>query len=208
MKLYYAETLNPRKVCALARFLEAPLDYVRVDLAAGEQHRPWFLALNPNAKVPVLERDDGRTIWESDAILCHLALEAGSPLWPTDARQVEVLRWLHWSAEHFTRQAGQLYFQYLIRPRFGLGEPDAAASADALKQLRRHARILEAHLAGREWLLDDQLTIADFTLAAALPYAAEARIPLEEFDEIRRWHGQLDALPAWREPFPAVPAAA
>lgn len=57
MKLHYAETLNPRKACAVARHLEAPVEFVRVDLGKGEHTSPAFKALNPNAKVPVLEID-------------------------------------------------------------------------------------------------------------------------------------------------------
>lgn len=58
-KLYYCETLNPRKACAAARFLQADVDFVRVDLASGEQRSAEFLALNPNGKVPVLQDDAG-----------------------------------------------------------------------------------------------------------------------------------------------------
>ncbi|MBB3353706.1 glutathione S-transferase [Rhizobium sp. BK049] len=57
MKLYNCETLNPRKACAAARFLQADVEFVRVDLASGEQRTAEFLALNPNGKVPVLQEE-------------------------------------------------------------------------------------------------------------------------------------------------------
>lgn len=208
MKLYYAEVLNPRKACAVAKYLDAPVEYVRIDLATGEQQAPWFVAINPNAKVPVLEAED-KTIWEANAIMCHLARAAGSDLWPNDGeRQLEVIRWLSWNADHFSRHAGRLYFEHIIKPHFGIGEPDAAAVEEAQDQVRRFAAVLDAHLRGRRWLLGDTLTIADFAVAVALPYADEARIPIARFTEIERWHAQLDELPAWREPFPARQAAA
>jgi glutathione S-transferase len=94
MKLYYAETLNPRKVCAVAKYLNAPVEFVHVDLRTGEQRKPAFLSINPNGKVPVLE-DGDKLIWESNAIMGHLAHAAGSDLWPRDGRQIEVLRWLN-----------------------------------------------------------------------------------------------------------------
>ena len=94
MKLYYAETMNPRKACAVAKYLGSPVEYVRVDLSRGEHRTPAFLAENPNGKVPVLVDGDVH-LWESTAIMAHLAVKAGSDLWPADAAsQVEVLRWL------------------------------------------------------------------------------------------------------------------
>ena len=127
MKLYYAETLNPRKVCAVAKYLDAPVEFVPVDLRTGEQRKPAFLAINPNGKVPVLEDGDNR-IWELNAIMGYLADAAGSDLWPRDGRQVEVLRWLNWDANHFTRHAGMLYFEYIIKPIFNMGPPSETPS--------------------------------------------------------------------------------
>src|SRR5262245_43523400 len=102
MKLYFSETLNPRKVCAVARYLNSPVEFVRLDIGKGEHKTPSYLAINPNGKVPALE--DGETkLWEANAIMCHLARKANSDLWPRDeAQQVEVLRWLSWNSEHFT----------------------------------------------------------------------------------------------------------
>jgi glutathione S-transferase len=92
MKLHYAETMNPRKACAVAKYLGSPVQYIRMDLSRGEHRTPEFLALNPNGKVPLLV-DGDMQLWESTAIMAHLAVKAGSDLWPSDAaRQVEVLR--------------------------------------------------------------------------------------------------------------------
>ena len=55
MKIFYAETINPRKVCAVARYLDLPVDFVPVDLSKGEHRTPEYLAINPNSKVPALE---------------------------------------------------------------------------------------------------------------------------------------------------------
>jgi glutathione S-transferase len=206
-KLYYAEVLTPRKACAVARYLRSPVEFVRVDLGKGEHQSPGFAAINPNQKVPVLDIG-GRTIWESNAIICFLARFAGSDLWPQDERQIEVLRWLNWDAQHFTRHGGDLYFEYVIRPMFDLGPVNEAAVAEATGYFRKYAEILNVHLRGRTYLLDDTLTVADFALAVALPYARAAHLPVGEFPEIERWHERLNELPAWREPFPAMRAAA
>jgi glutathione S-transferase len=52
MKLYYSDTTNPRKACAVARYLNSPVEFVHIDLAKGEHKTPDYLAINPNGKVP------------------------------------------------------------------------------------------------------------------------------------------------------------
>jgi len=208
MTLYYAETVNPRKVCAVARHLGSPVEYRRVDLARGEHLQPAYLAVNPNGKVPALT-EGSWCLWEANAIMCHLALRAGSDLWPQDERQIEILRWFGWETDHFSRAGGTLYFERLIKPQFGMGDPDPAAIEQATGEFRRFAAVLENHLEGREWLVGDRLTVADFAVASTLPYADEVGIPLREFPRIARWNHRLNGLEAWRAPFPAAtPTAA
>lgn len=207
MKLYYSETLNPRKVCAVAKYLNSPVEYVPVNLGKGEHRKPPFLAINPNGKVPVLE-DGEKYIWESNAIMAYLAHAAGSDIWPRDERQIEVLRWLSWDGQHFTRHAGTLYFEYIIKPIYNLGPPSEAATKEATKYVLQHGHVLNEHLRGRAYLLGDVLTIADFAVAVTLPYAERAHIPIREFPDVERWHNRLNDLVAWREPFPKMPAAA
>ncbi|UUZ78075.1 glutathione S-transferase family protein [Polaromonas sp. P1(28)-13] len=205
MKLYFSDTLNPRKACAVAKYLNLPVEFVGIDLGKGEHLTPEFRAMNPNAKVPVLV-DAGKTLWESNAIMCYLAGKAGSDLWPRDERQIEVMRWLMWDTTEFAPQAGTLYFEHIIKPRFGMGEPDPAEIQKATQGFLRYAAVLEAHLHGRRYLVGEALSVADFAVAITLPYAKEARLPLDDFPEIRRWHAGLNALEAWREPFPTMPA--
>jgi glutathione S-transferase len=207
MKLYYAETLNPRKACAVAKYLGSPVEFVRIDLGKGENRTPEYLAINPNGKVPALT-DGGTRLWESDAIMVYLARAARSDLWPLDDRQIEVMRWLSWSGAHFTRHAGALYFQNIIKPNFLRGAPDAKAVEEATGFFKQFAQVLNDHLRGRTFLVGDALTVADFSVAVTLPYAEQAGIPVGGFKEIERWHAHLNDLPAWREPFPAVKVAA
>jgi glutathione S-transferase len=207
MKLYWFDTVNPRKACAVAKYLQAPVDYVHVDLGRGEHRKPDYLALNPNGKVPTLV-DGGRTLWESAAIMCHLAARSDSDLWPQDDRQTEVIRWLSWDLANFYRAGGSLYFEHIIKPRFGLGDTDPAAVKQATNEWRRFAAILDGHLRDRRWLVGDGITVADFAVAAFLPDAERSHIPLGEFASVRRWHDRLNELEAWREPFPELAVAA
>ncbi|HEY8230335.1 MAG TPA: glutathione S-transferase family protein, partial [Rhodanobacteraceae bacterium] len=151
MKLYWFDTVNPRKACAVAKYLQSPVEFVHVDLGRGAHRRPEYLALNPNGKVPTLV-DGARTLWEANAIMCHLAARADSDLWPQDDRQIEVIRWLSWDLAHFYRSGSSLYFEYIIKPRFGLGDVDPGEVKRASKEWRRFAAVLDDHLHDRRWL--------------------------------------------------------
>jgi len=203
MRLYYCDVLAPRKACSVAKYLKAPVEFIYLDLTRNEHATPAMLAINPNGKVPTLV-DGELTIWEADAVMCHLSARMGADLWPHDARQqLEVISWFSWNMAHFTgRSAGALYFEYIIKARFGIGAPDPPVVEEALGEFRRCAAILNTHLKGRNWLLGEALTVADFSVAITLPYASQASLPLDEFPEVLRWHEQLNAFEAWREPFP------
>ncbi|WP_215905804.1 glutathione S-transferase family protein [Phreatobacter cathodiphilus] len=204
MRLHYAETLMPRKACFVARHLDAPVDFVRVDLGKGEHKAPAFRALNPNGKVPLLV-DGDLALWESDAIMMHLALGMGSDLWPADRRgQVEVQRWLSWAAHEFNPQAGTLYFEHVIRPMFGIGEVDGQAEAAALARTRKGLQILDAELAERNFILGPTLSLADVSVAVTFPYADKANIPLGDYPAVARWNDRLRALAHWDAPFPQL----
>jgi glutathione S-transferase len=201
MKLYWSDVLAPRKVCAIAKYLQAPVEYVYLDLGRGEHKTAEYLALNPNGKVPTLV-DGARVLWEADAIMCHLAARSDSDLWPQDGAQIEVIRWLSWNAQHFTAHAGALYFEYIIKARFAIGAPDPVEVERATREWRRYAAVLDSHLRDRRWLAGDALSVADFAMAVTLPYADRATIPLRDFPAIARWNERLMELDAWREPFP------
>jgi glutathione S-transferase len=203
-KLYYFETLNPRKVCAVAKHLALPLEYVRLDPLKGEHRTPDHIGRNPNAKVPVLV--DGETrLWESLAIMVYLAGRAGSDLWPVGdaARQAEIVRWTSWDAMHFYPKAASFYFEHWVKARFGLGPASEAALAAATPGFHTAAKILDAHLEGRRFVVGDTLTLADVCLGGTLPYAEEIQLPIAAYAHIRRWHDRMMELPAWRDPWPS-----
>jgi glutathione S-transferase len=207
MKLHYFETINGRKACVAAKHLNAPVEFVHVNLGKGENSTPAYLALNPNGKVPVLETATG-SIWESNAIMAYLARHTGSELLPTDERITEVIRWLTWSSEHFNRYASRVYFENLVKAHFNIGPADAAMVEEANGYIRKYGAILNDHLKGRRYVVGDALTIADFAVGAALPYVERAKIPLDGCTESARWGDRLNELPAWRDPYPATKAAA
>ncbi|SPH24424.1 Glutathione S-transferase GstB [Defluviimonas aquaemixtae] len=207
MKLYYFESPNPRKPCAVARYLELPMDFVRIDLARGEHQSPEFLAVNPNGKVPAMQ--DGEVkLWESHAIMAYLARMAGSDLWPEDDfKKIDVTKWLTWDMAHFSRHAGALIFQNVIKPDLFGEQPDSAAVEESTGFFHKFAKVLDDYLAGRDNLVGDSITIADFGVAASLPMAEQAMLPVAGYGNILRWHDRLNELEAWRSPFPEMPLA-
>ena len=140
MKLYYSKTPNPYKACAVAKYLNAPVEFVPVNLGLGEHKQPDFLAVNPNGKTPALEDGDVR-LWEAHAIMAYLAQKAGSDLWPLDPlQQTEVLKWLNWDTAHFSRHAGRIWFQNYFKGVIGAGGSDEVEDAMGLfSPVRRRA---------------------------------------------------------------------
>jgi glutathione S-transferase len=207
MKLYYMETMNPRKVCATAKYLRSPLEYVPIDRVPGGLKGAEYMAINPNGRAPVLVDGELR-LWESAAIMMHLAIQAKDDLWPVSdpARQVEIVRWLSWDLGEFAAYAGVFYFENHIKPKLGLGPSDAAALEASREPLRRAAQLLDAHLARRQFLVGERLSIADFCVGVLLPQQDEIGLPLRDYQHLQRWHARLMELEAWREPWPAQKA--
>lgn len=208
MKLYYSHNLNPRVAVAVARHLGSPVEFIRARPFHPAQIED-FRKLNPNTRVPVLE-EHGRTLWETDAIACRLSAVAGSDFWRKDLNQPQMIQWISWATHHLNSAAAVLYFEHVVIPQSPaqFRPPSAGAEklAEALREFREFAAILDAHLNGRTWLLDDgQLSYADFRVASALPFAAKAGLPVAEYPEVARWHGQLQQFKAWREPFDGLP---
>ena len=203
MKLYYLETMNPRKVCATAKYLGTPLEFVRHEAGPKGTRSDAYRAINPNGSAPTLV-DGDRTLWESAAIAAHLATKARSPLWPMhDALELgEVLRWISWDAFHWSRAIGPFYFENYIKPTLGFGTPDPEVRAKNTANVERFAPVLDAHLADHPFVANDRLSIADFCLGAMLPEWESIDVPLESYPNIHRWFGRLMEVGAFREPWP------
>jgi glutathione S-transferase len=197
------ETMNPRKVCATAKYLGVPLEYVHIEAVPGGLKGENYLSLNPNGRAPLLVHGDMR-LWESAAIMMYLALQAKSDLWPvTDPlRQVEITRWISWDLCEFAPHAATFYFENYIKPKLGFGTPDADLLKEKVEPLRQSAALLDRHLAKQRFLAGDTLSIADFCVGVLLPQQREIGLPLGDYQHLQRWHGELMKLEAWRNPWP------
>jgi glutathione S-transferase len=165
--------------------------------------------LNPNKKMPTLT-DDDLVLWESNAILFYLAAtHPESGLWPADLKgQADVLRWLAWQGAHLDAESyGMVAFEKGSKAVLGLGDPDPAFIERGEQNFLRFAAVLNAHLEGRRWIIGDRLTIADFSIGAAVPSARGLGLPLDLFPDIIRWYNELSRLPAWQTAVAAKDAA-
>ena len=194
--LYYTHNVNPRVAVAVARHLQSPVDLVRYEPMGTD--RDAFLSLNPNSLAPLLV-EDGKPLWEADAIAMRLSRLAGGDFWPQSHAE-EMQMWVSWSAHHFTVAGAALVWHNHTAVAW-MGPPEPAAVAGAEKDFHRFAAILDATLAGRDWLVDNRLTYADFRVASALPYAERGKIPVGAYPNIVAWHDRLNQLDAWRDPF-------
>ncbi|NTX06627.1 glutathione S-transferase family protein [Myxococcus sp. CA051A] len=210
MKLYFHPLSgNSRRVLLVATHLEVPLERVVVDLPNGEQRATPHLGRNPNGLVPVLD-DDGFLLWESRAIMQYLAeMTPGQTLLPTDARgRADVTRWLFWCSAHMAQACTILVFENFVKAVAGRGPPNPTEVARGEALFAQHARVLDEHLAGKTWVSQERLTLADFSLAAAFALAGPARLPLGEHANLRSWLGRVQELEAWKRTAPSMPPSA
>ncbi len=210
MKLYgFPASPNTWKVRALAAYLKVPLDFEFVDLLQGAQQTPAFLALNPTGRTPVLLDGDFK-LWESNAILQYVAGKNATALYPNDAKsRADIARWQFWDLAHWGAQACQpLIFENLVKKFVNMGPADPAAVAKATECFNKEAKMLDAHLGQHKYLVNETLTVADFSVAAPLFHAQGAGLPVGPYANIGAWFGRVSALPCWSETAPQMAAAA
>lgn len=207
MRLHYNPMSgNSRRVLMTARHLGLPLELVPVDLAKREQRSPEFLRVNPNGRVPVLE-DEGLVLTESRAIMQYLADGTpGQTLYPTErAARADVNRWLFWCGQHYSPAVAVLVYERVIKAIVGAGAPDPVEVARGESQLTQALTVLDAHLAGKTWVAQDRLTLADLSLATPLGMAEPARLPVGPYANVRAWLGRVKELEAWKKTAPNLP---
>ncbi len=203
MKLYYfPPSPNSRRAQVVAVYLELSIELVLINLPQGDQRTADFLALNPTGRIPVLQ-DGDFVLWESNAIMQYLASQVSTPLWPDDAQQrADIMRWQSWQLAHWAKGCQPLNYERLVKKVLQLGEPDPQVEQQALKTFHKEAKVLNTHLADREYLVNNTLTLADFSVAGDLTYAVPAQFPLGEYPHIRAWYDRIEALPAWQQTAP------
>jgi glutathione S-transferase len=204
MKLYHFPiSPNSRRVVAVLHHLNLECELHALDLMQGEQMQPEFLNLNPNHMIPTLV-DGDFVLWESNAIMQYLCSKApNNTLFPTNPRiQADIVRWQFWQTGHFGSACGTFIFENLIKKFRNLGEADAIELEKGAEKFRRFADVLEQHLKGRNWLVGDAVTLADFSVGSFLDLAEMAHYPIDGYVEIPRWYREIEKLPSWQSSAP------
>ncbi len=200
--LYTAATPNGYKASIALEELGLPYDLRVLDLAAGEQKRPGFLAINPNGRIPAIvdHGADDFAVFESGAILVYLAEKTGR-LMPHDPKgRSRVMQWLMFQMGGVGPMMGQAnvfyrYFPQKIQPAIDRYQAEG----------RRLLEVLDGHLANHEWLADDYsiADIANWTWARTHRWSG---ISIDGLPHLARWLGAIRARPAVQRGIERPPA--
>ncbi len=190
--LYTAPTPNGWKASIALEELELPYEVHPVDLMKGEQKRPDYLAINPNARIPaIVDRDaDDFAVFESGAILIYLAEKAGKLL-PTDAKgRSLVIQWLMFQMGGVGPMMGQAnvfyrYFPEKIQPAIDRYQHES----------KRLLAVLDHRLEEREYLAGDY-SIADIANWCWARTHAWSGVDIDDLPNLKRWIDTLAARPA------------
>lgn len=195
-----ALSANGRKVLAVSRHLELDIDVRVVNVYRGEGRHAGYLAINPAGKIPTLV-DGDFTLYESNAILLYLSEAHGNfRLWSRDPKlRGRMARWLFWESAHWQPALAALLSAcvgHRLLPNLvaaPAAQPDW--NAPTLAPLLNN---LEATLSTSSFLVDDELSIADFAVAGMTTYFAAADFPFKKYPAFDAWYRRIESLDAWR----------
>jgi GSH-dependent disulfide-bond oxidoreductase len=191
LTFYYSMAPNPMKVALFLEESGLPYEALPVDTRRGQQHSAQMLALNPNAKVPVIV-DGTTTVFDSSAILLYLAEKTGQFL-PDAADRGALLSWLMFTASGIGPFSGQaVHFKHYAP------EPVPYAINRYDFEAWRHWKILNEHLASKDWMLSGRYTVLDMAVwgwARAVPFVLGAEA-WEQLPNVKRLFDAINARPA------------
>lgn len=188
---------NCHKVRLFLSILGLPFESVFIDVPKHVNREAAFTAINPLQQIPAL-KDDGYTVQDSQAILFYLALRY-RPEWAgKDAFETgEIAQWVSFAANEIGNSLQPARVFYL------LGEDVDIELAQ--KKGLRVLRLLDAHLARREWLACGRPTIADLLCFPYVGLCREGRLPLDDFPNVLAWIRRVAALERYVS-MPGLPA--
>ena len=207
LQLYSMATPNGQKVTIMLEELlalghaGAEYDAWMINIGSGDQFGSGFVAANPNSKIPALVDHSGPKpirVFESGAILVHLAEKFGAFLPTEPAARAECLSWLFWqmgSAPYLGGGFGHFYAYAPIKIEYAI---DRFAM-----EVKRQLDVLDRRLAESEYLGGDAYTIADMAvwpwyggLAKGLTYGAGEFLQVQDYKHVQRWTDQIGERPA------------
>lgn len=192
-----------RRVNAVVKHLNIDVEVVFIDLLTGGNRTDEFLEINPTGMVPVLVDDTAGQekviLSEAAAIMIYLCDKFGdTDLYPKGDSRIQILKWMFWAAEHFRQSAPAYFEERVIAPLMGQSE-NICRLKEAEKLLEKHASILNSHLENRNYVVGNDVTLADFDLAAALSQMPRSKVPYDRYENIMKWSNNLETnVDAWR----------
>lgn len=184
---------NCYKVQLLLEQLDQPYQWVEVDSINGQTRTPEFLAKNANGRVPLLELADGRTLPESNAILCYLA--DGSRFLPHDRWQrAQALQWMFF--EQYSHEPYIAVARFIAK--FLPADHPRRAELPRLRERGDQAlAVMEQHLAKHEFFVNAGYGVADIALYAYTHDAAAGGFDLARFPAVSAWLRRVEAQPGF-----------
>lgn len=187
-------SINVQKVVWTARELALPFERIDAGGAFGGNRTPEYLRMNPNGKIPVID-DDGFVLWESNAIVRYLAAKHGAgTLWPTDLRlRADADRWMDWHATELMPAMRNAFMQLVRTPAPNRSQAlidEANAATEPL------LAILDAQLAGRDYLCGADFTVGDLAVGVSVHRWFGLPQPHAPRPHVERWYGRLMQRPA------------
>jgi len=192
-----ASSINVRKVLWTCAELQIPFE--RHDWGTGFRDTTTsdFTALNPNAKVPVIN-DDGFVLWESNTIIRYLANRASAVhLYPTEAKaRARVDQWMDWQATDFNT-AWSYAFMSLVRQSAAHQDPDALAQG--CREWARHMAILDKQLnATGAYVSGSTFSLADIPIGLSVNRWFETPLDHPDFPAVSAYYQRLSERPGFR----------
>jgi len=201
MKLYMHPVSNTsRPVRLYIHENQLPVEEQVVDLFTGEHYKQPYIGMNPNHMVPMLEDGDFR-LTESSAILKYLASKFEKPHYPRELKKrAKVDEAMDWFNTQFYRDYGYglAYPQMYPHHKRPTDEIHNGTIAWGLKMSQEWFKILDEHwLNGKDWLCNDEISIADYFGACLVTLGEVIRCDFGKYPNVCRWLGNMKKLATW-----------
>ena len=194
LQLYSLPTPNGVKVSIMLEETGLRYEVHLVDFNKDDQKTPEFLSLNPNGKIPAIIDPNGLGgkplgLFESGAILQYLADKTGQLLPADAARRYQTLQWLHFQMGGIGPMFGQVGFFHKFA---GKEIADKRPLERYVNESKRLLGVIETRLAGRQWIMDDEYTIADISMLGWVRnligfYGARELVAFDNFVNVSAW---------------------
>jgi GST-like protein len=200
IELYTADTPNGWKISIALEELALAYTVRALTLSKREQKQDWYLELNPNGRIPtIVDHDNGDfAVFESGAILMYLAEKTGKLLPSDAARRWQTIQWLHFQMGGIGPMFGQVGFFHKFA---GREYEDKRPLQRYVAESSRLLDVMETRLAGRQWIMDDEYTIADISMLGWVRnligfYGARDLVAFDILKQVPAWLERGLARPA------------